>query len=426
MFSLASFTRTLISGRSPFDRFTYSNEGEALSASARRGMELFFSEQLECHHCHGGFNFSDSSLHDNADAAPSPFHNTGLYNLDVEEDGCDGLGSYPAANQGLFEITAECDDRGKFRAPALRNVEVTAPRVLRSDFVKLSVMGVAKPEQTVSVVIPTFNRKEQVARAVESVLQQTQPPLEVIVVDDGSTDGTSLALAAAFPQIGVVHQARGGVSAARNAGIRASRGAWVALLDSDDEWMAEKLERQLMTSHSASARLIHSDEIWVRNGVRVNPMKKHRKHGGYIFESCIPRCCISPSSTLIHRSVFGTVGFFDETLPACEDYDLWLRICARFPVTYVDEKLVTRYAGHADQLSQQHWGMDRFRIKALENLLRTAQLSREQKRAVLFSIIRRLTIMRNGAEKRARSMFVQELDHARAVHQATLAEVERA
>lgn len=118
--ALASFTRTIISGGSPYDRFVYAQEHDALSPSAVRGMTLFFSERTECHHCHGGFNFSDSAVHEGTSFPETPFHNTGLYNLD-------GHGAYPKGNRGLYEITGKPGDMGKFRAPSLRNVALTAP-----------------------------------------------------------------------------------------------------------------------------------------------------------------------------------------------------------------------------------------------------------------------------------------------------------
>jgi GT2 family glycosyltransferase len=150
---------------------------------------------------------------------------------------------------------------------------------------------------------------------------------------------------------------------------------WIAFLDSDDEWLPHKLERQCEAlERHPQYRFCHTDEIWIRRGRRVNPMKKHAKHRGYIFDQCLPLCVISPSSALIHRDLFDRYGTFDPELPVCEDYDLWLRICAREPVLYVDEALLLKFGGHEDQLSQAYWGMDRFRIRALENLIRSGAL----------------------------------------------------
>jgi len=118
--ALSSFTRTLVSGDSPFDRFTYQGQDDALSPSERRGLELFFSERLECHHCHGGFNFSESTTFEGTAFGAAVFHNTGLYNVD-------GEGGYPADNPGLYGITGDPADIGHFRPPSLRNVAVTAP-----------------------------------------------------------------------------------------------------------------------------------------------------------------------------------------------------------------------------------------------------------------------------------------------------------
>ena len=117
--SLACFVRSLVSGNSPFDRMTYLGE-DTLSGSAHRGLELFYSERLECHHCHGGFNFSFSTTHQNSSVQELAYHNTGLYNLDA-------MGRYPEENLGLFLITGDPSDMGKFRAPTLRNVAVTGP-----------------------------------------------------------------------------------------------------------------------------------------------------------------------------------------------------------------------------------------------------------------------------------------------------------
>ncbi len=256
---------------------------------------------------------------------------------------------------------------------------------------------------SISVVVPTHDRRGLLHRALGSIAAQTRAPLEVVVVDDGSKDGTAAMVRRDYPDVVLIEQANGGVSAARNRGIERSRGDWIAFLDSDDEWLPEKLARQ----HAAleadpTARLCHTDEIWVRNGVRVNPMKKHPKRGGHIFESCLPRCCVSPSSVVVHRAVFEDVGVFDERLPACEDYDLWLRITHRYPVLFIAEALVVKYGGHSDQLSRRYWGMDRFRIIALEKLLADASLTIDQRAAAAGVLAEKVEIYRAGAEKRGR------------------------
>jgi len=260
---------------------------------------------------------------------------------------------------------------------------------------------------SISVVIPSYNRATLLTRALDSVYAQTRPPDEVIVVDDGSTDGTSKTVAKHFPDVQLIRQKNLGVSAARNAGISAASGQWIALLDSDDTWLAKKLARQMSALEARPGfRLIHCDEIWVRNGVRVNPMHKHRKQGGYIFQRCLELCCISPSAAMIHRCVFNKIGYFDTGLPACEDYELWLRICAREPVLYVSEPLVRKYGGHEDQLSRRHWGMDRFRVRALENILASDWLSPEDRRAAEQALVKKATILARGAQKRGHENLV--------------------
>lgn len=234
---------------------------------------------------------------------------------------------------------------------------------------------------------------------------QTRPADELIVVDDGSTDDTARFVAETYPTVRMIRQANRGVSAARNAGIRAAAGDFVAFLDSDDEWLPGKLERQLQTMEaSPGAFLCHTNEIWIRNGRRVNPMKKHQKFGGWIFEKALPLCVISPSSVLVDRRLFDEVGLFDESLPACEDYDLWLRVCARFPVLFVDEPLMVKHGGHQDQLSRQHWGMDRFRIQSLRKILALGDLRDDYRLAAEAALTQKLGIFSRGAAKRGRAL----------------------
>ncbi len=254
---------------------------------------------------------------------------------------------------------------------------------------------------SVSVIIPTHDRAQVLCRALDSVLAQTVAPAEIIVVDDGSTDNTAGLVAERYPQVSYLYQPNQGVSKARNSGFEQSRGEWLAFLDSDDEWLPEKLERQMAALRQQPGfRLCHTDEVWIRNGKRVNPMNKHAKSGGFIFENCLPLCAISPSSVLIRRDLFERHEGFDEQLPACEDYDLWLRICVSDPVLFLDQQLLRKYGGHADQLSRKHWGMDRFRIKALEKVLHSGMLDARQVSAVTDTLLAKCQILANGARKR--------------------------
>jgi len=265
----------------------------------------------------------------------------------------------------------------------------------------------------ISVVIPTHNRAHCLSRALDSVLAQTRPADEIIVVDDGSRDPTAELLRHAYPQCRYLQQENRGVSSARNLGVRQARGDWIALLDSDDSWLPHKLERQCQgLQEQPSYRICHSDEIWIRRGVRVNPMKKHAKGGGWIFQRCLPGCVISPSAVLLRRDLLETLGGFDEALPACEDYDLWLRICACEPVLYIDQPLITKYGGHADQLSRRYWGMDRFRVQALEKIIRTPELPARDREAACAMLAHKAAILAQGALRRGhrqRARYYQEL-----------------
>lgn len=256
---------------------------------------------------------------------------------------------------------------------------------------------------TISVIIPTHDRGVLVSRAIASVRAQTKPPDEIIVVDDGSRDDTENTVQSRFPNVRYLRQDHQGVSAARNLGISQAQGEWLAFLDSDDAWLPDKLALQRATIDACpEARIVHGDEIWIRDGRRVNPMRKHRKYGGWIYPRCLPLCVISPSCVMIHREVFADVGLFDTTLPACEDYDLWLRICCRYPVEYIDRPLITKYGGHDDQLSRRYPAMDRFRIEALLNILNSGHLSSEDRPATEDMLRQKTRIYIEGVRRRGR------------------------
>ncbi len=258
-----------------------------------------------------------------------------------------------------------------------------------------------------SVVIPVYNRKSLIRRALESVLNQSYLASQVVVVDDGSTDGTSDMLQSEYPQVTVIRQEHQGVSAARNKGIVNCRSDWVAFLDSDDEWQPEKLEKQaLWLNENSGYQICHCDEIWIHNGVRVNQKVKHAKSGGWIFLHCLPLCVVSPSAVVINRIVFHKVGVFDESLPVCEDYDLWLRITSQFPVGFVNEQLVVKYGGHIDQLSKAYPAMDRYRISSLIKLLESNQLGFEYQDKVIEVLVEKIQIYLNGARKRGKTTEV--------------------
>lgn len=245
-------------------------------------------------------------------------------------------------------------------------------------------------------------------RAVESVLAQTCTDFEILVVDDGSNDGTGEFLLDEFGQHGDVRvlrcDANDGVSAARNSGLALARGEWMAFLDSDDEWKPRKLERQMEALNECGLKVCHTEEIWIRNGVRVNPHKHHRKYGGRIFLRALPLCVMSPSSIVIHRSVFDRIGHFDESLPACEDYDFFLRLTCRYDVVYLEEELMVKYGGHEDQLSRAHYAMDRFRVKALNRILEeNAPLTDQERETARRTLVKKARIVHDGALRRGNS-----------------------
>lgn len=254
----------------------------------------------------------------------------------------------------------------------------------------------------VSVIIPTYNRGWTIGEAVDSVLAQDYGDFELIVVDDGSTDNTPQVLDAYRGAIKVFRQENQGVSAARNRGINEASGRFIAFLDSDDLWLPKKLSRQIEFFNTTPDALIcQTEEVWIRNGIRVNPKKRHKKPSGMIFEPSLALCLVSPSAVMIRRSLLEIVGNFDETLPACEDYDLWLRISCRFPIYCIDTPLIIKRGGHEDQLSAS-FGLDRFRIKAIKKIIKSGILSNAQYAAAVSTLKEKCNIYAAGCRKRGR------------------------
>jgi glycosyltransferase involved in cell wall biosynthesis len=256
----------------------------------------------------------------------------------------------------------------------------------------------------ISVIIPTYNRLHFVEKAIQSVYAQSYQDFELIIVDDGSSDGSGRALRNLLqPGTHYLYQENRGVSAARNTGLDHATGEWICFLDSDDHWLEKKLERQVRFHTERPDLLIsQTEEIWIRHGTRVNQMKKHKKPAGEIYAACLPLCCISPSSVMIHTSVFAALGRFDETLPACEDYDLWLRISCTYPVGLLDEALLVKHGGHTDQLSRTIPTLDVYRIKALRAILENPRLSHAQWIATRRELKKKCLIYAGGCAKRGK------------------------
>ncbi len=253
----------------------------------------------------------------------------------------------------------------------------------------------------ISVIIPTLNRANLLERALRSVVNQTFPPDEIIVVDNGSTDDTKNMIKDNFQNIKYYFLSDKGVSKARNLGIKNSNCEWVSFLDSDDEWHPKKLEKQInFIKKNSKCKFIHSNEIWYRNGKNLNQLKKHKKKGGNIFKNCLKMCCISPSSVIINKNLFSNYGLFDESFQVCEDYEMWLRMSAKEEIFFLDDKLLIKHGGHKDQLSKKFWGMDRFRVYAIEKNLLKNNFSKDQNGLAIFYLLQKLKVIINGAKKR--------------------------
>ena len=249
----------------------------------------------------------------------------------------------------------------------------------------------------VSVIIPTFNRGWILEEAVDSALAQTFRD---------------------FGRINCVRQPNRGVSAARNAGLRHSAGELIAMLDSDDLWEPAKLARQVaFFEDHPEAQICQTAETWIRRGRRVNPKRRHRKPSGWIFEPSLALCLVSPSAVMMRRALLETMGGFDVSLPACEDYDLWLRVSLHYPIHLIDEPLVVKRGGHADQLSAAP-GLDRYRIRSLDKILGRQNLTRSQAQAAAAMLREKCRIYAAGCRRRGRNEEAQAYETLAAKHDA--------
>lgn len=196
---------------------------------------------------------------------------------------------------------------------------------------------------TISVVLPTYNRAHTLPRALASVFGQTRPPEEVIVVDDGSTD-TTAAVVAAHPRARLLHQPQnGGAARARNAGVRAASGDWIAFIDSDDIWLTHRLERQLRQLESAPETSLLIAGIVVHEvGGAVHYHCTPAPPNGWTYSEVLTYP-FSPSTWLVRREALLDVGLFDETMRNCEDLEILGRMLRRLAIGSVCEPLVIKY-----------------------------------------------------------------------------------
>ncbi len=263
-----------------------------------------------------------------------------------------------------------------------------------------------------SIIIPVYNRESTILRALMSVAKQNFKDFECIIIDDGSTDNTSKVVrhfCQTHPQFYYIKTENRGVSAARNFGVKLTSSEWIAFLDSDDEWLESKLQKQFdFIQNNPACPLLHTEEVWVRNGVRVNQMKKHQKNGGEIFERACELCLISPSSVVMRRSLFESHGGFREDFEVCEDYDLWLKITARNSIGFISQAQIIKYGGHADQLSQKYKAMDEWRVKSLFFILQR-NLIPEYKKKALQVFRKKCEILMKGFQKHSNQEKYEEI-----------------
>ncbi len=275
--------------------------------------------------------------------------------------------------------------------------------------ITVDVTLISQPAAMISVIIPTWNRASLLPRAVQSVFAQTLACSELIIVDDGSTDTTPEVISELKKNSPVplrhLAQENQGAAAARNQGIQTARGDILCFLDSDDWWHRRKLEIQYAALQARpEIGIAHTREIWYRQGQRVNQKKKHQPGNGDIFARSLHMCVVGMSTVMIKKNLFARYGYFDPTMPCCEDYDLWLRLSWQEHFLLVDTPLTFKDGGRPDQLSAIHrLGMDRYRIRALCKLLDTAPLSPSQKKLAVAELARKCRIYGRGCCKHGRS-----------------------
>lgn len=266
----------------------------------------------------------------------------------------------------------------------------------------------------IDVIIPTYNRAHFIERSITSVLNQSYKNFELYLIDDGSTDNTKEVIAPflALDNFHYLKKENQGVSAARNFGIKNSNSPWVSFLDSDDEWLSHKLQEQVSAiNHLPELSFFHSNEIWMRNGVRVNLPKKFDKGHYELVERSLEMCLISPSTVIIKRDLLLEFDNFDESILLCEDFDLWNKILANYKVGFIEKELIIKYAGHDDQLSMIDPLMDMWRIRSLFKLLAMPYISDEKKKLITAMIAKKVPVLERGLIKFNKQNELQELEN---------------
>ena len=265
----------------------------------------------------------------------------------------------------------------------------------------------AEMSEPVTVVIPTYNRAGYIERAVRSVTEQAYPSVELLIVDDGSSDDTRQVIDRLKNQVTIplryIYQENRGAASARNTGIQASGTELICFLDSDDRFLPEKISTQVNQLNSSGRLISHTRETWFRRGKHLNQKKKHQQRDGYLFQDCLRMCVVGMSTVMVRRELFDRFGLFDESLPCCEDYDYWLRVSTREMFQLVPEPLTIKDGGREDQLSVIYrTGMDRYRIQSIVNLLEQCSLSEVQYALAVAELERKCRIYGNGCLKHNR------------------------
>jgi glycosyltransferase involved in cell wall biosynthesis len=255
----------------------------------------------------------------------------------------------------------------------------------------------------VSVIIPTFNRFTFLKEALNSVRAQTYPNIERIVVDDGSIDET--AKIAADQDVLYLRMPHSGLPGrVRNVGAQRASGTLLAFLDSDDIWKPRKIERQVrFLNDNPNISICHTREIWKRGGRIVSQSGQRHRRSGYIFEECLKKCIIGPSTVVLARRLFMESGMFHPNLEIAEDYELWLRISTKHYIGYIDEPLVIKRGGHPDQLSGKYGQIEIFRIGALLEDIERGVFKEDHMQAARKELQKKCRIYARGCLKRGRT-----------------------
>jgi glycosyltransferase involved in cell wall biosynthesis len=263
-----------------------------------------------------------------------------------------------------------------------------------------------------SVIVPTYNRKSFLKIAIRSVLEQSFDDYELIIVDDGSSDGTKKMLQAASfkPQANIkyFYQENKGPAAARNCGIKQAKAEFICFLDTDDRFRKDKLKITYeYIKKYPPYKIFHTEEIWYRSGRILEQKSYHKKPSGMVFENALKLCSVSISTAAISKEVFNDIGLFDENMPACEDYDFWLRATHKYPVMLIPQYLTIKEGGHLDQQSKKYPAMDTLRIYALKKILEEGALSGDKWKIAVKELRKKCAIFIKGASKRGKTKEVQ-------------------